>query len=141
MYESSRSERLEDLFGPVPYWMGQGLREYIGKEETLPHDMHFIKMLVAPRVLLETNGYGDIWSNPRGSYLTFLAAKEAWKLYDVPDKCQTYYRDGGHDHGWTDFNALFDLLEKMIYGKDTWEERIPYEDIEQIHDWSCPNIK
>ena len=129
MYEDARSEELEDLFRAVPYWMGQGMREYIGKESELPHDMHFIKALVAPRALLETNGYGDIWGNPRGSYLTHLAAREVWKLYGDEKKCQTWYREGGHKHGWDDFNALFDFLEMVMYGKASWKEMEPYHDM------------
>jgi len=136
LYHDARSEELKDLFRAVPYWMGQGMREYIGKESELPHDMHFIKALIAPRVLLETNGYGDIWCNPRGSYLTFLAAREVWKLYGKEKRCQTWYREGGHDHGWDDFKALFDLLEVFIYKKTEWKEKEPYDDMEKLHNWS-----
>lgn len=137
IYEDARSERLEDLFAAVPYWMGAGMRSYIGKEAELPHDMHFIKALIAPRYLLETNGYGDIWGNPRGSYLTNLAAKEIWKLYGKEERCQTWYRDGGHKHLFEEFCALFDFMEWAISGKD-WKASIPYNDMSLLHDWTCP---
>lgn len=138
LYTDDRSERLEDLFRAVPYWMGPGMRQYIGRETELPHDMHFVKALIAPRVLLETNGYGDIWANPRGSYLTHLAAKEVWKLYGAEENCQTWYREGPHLHRWADFNALFDLLEDRIHGTSLWQETVPYDDLDKIHDWKCP---
>ena len=137
MYEDARSETLQDLFGPVPYWLGEGMRAYIGKERELPHDMHFIKALVAPRYFLETNGYGDIWSNPRGSYLTNLASKEVWKLYEQEQRCQVWYRDGGHKHLFEEFCALFDFMEWAIYGK-FWKEFMPYDDMSILHDWQCP---
>ena len=111
------------------------MRDYIGREAQLPHDMHFIKALIAPRVFLETNGYGDIWANPRGSYLTHLAAKEVWKLWNKTENCQTWYREGPHLHRWADFNALFDLMETFFCHNKTWEEKVPYKDMEKLHDW------
>ena len=132
LYEDTRSEQLEDLFGPVPYWLGEGMRQYVGRDGEVPHDMHFIKALVAPRAFLETNGYGDIWSNPKGSYLTHLAAKEVWKLYGAEKSCQTWYREGGHKHVWEEFNALFDFVEMMMGKEKEWQETVPYDDILKI---------
>ena len=137
LYEDARSERLEDLFNAVPYWMGEGMRWFIGRENELPHDMHFIKSLVAPRYLLETNGFGDIWANPRGSYLTNLAAKEVWKLYGKEENCKAWYREGGHKQHFEEFCALFDFLDWAISGKE-WEEKEPYSDLPAIYGWKCP---
>ncbi len=136
--EIKRNEKLEDLFKVIPYWMGQDMKKYIGKEETLNHDMHFIKALIAPRILLETNAYDDIWANPRGSYLTHLASKEVWKLYNKEENCLTYYREGGHNHGYEDFMVLFNLIENTIKNKTT-AYPIPYNDIQPIHDYLSPN--
>lgn len=136
LYDDSRSEEMADLFRMVPYWMGQGLRPYIGREKELPHDMHFIKALVAPRALLETNGYKDIWANPRGSYLTHLAAREVWKLYGAQEKCQTFYHDEGHSHKWNEFNTLLNFLEFQIHGKPQWQAQNPFPELEPLHDWS-----
>ena len=55
-------EKLADMFRAIPYWMGAGLKDYIGRENELPHDMHYFKALVAPRCLLETEAYGDVWA-------------------------------------------------------------------------------
>lgn len=138
IYEDANSEPLSFLMQVVGYWMGQGLWEYVDKEEKLPHDMHFIKALIAPRCLLETNGYDDIWANPRGSYLSLLAAKEVWKLYGADDKCTCWYREGGHKQGWSDFNALFNFMEADINERPLPEEFIkePYSDMEPLHDWT-----
>ena len=130
LYNDERSEPLSFLFEAVPYWMGAGMRDYIGREAELPHDSHFFKALVAPRLFLETNACGDIWANPKGSYLSFLAAKEVWKLYGQERNCQTWYRNGVHRHGWEDFNALFDFMEADINSTPMPASmtRIPYED-------------
>ena len=132
-----RNEKLADLFSSVPYLMGQDMKKYIGSEVDLKHDMHFIKALVAPRILLETNGLGDIWSNPRGSYLTHLASKEVWKFLNAEENCLTYYREGGHKHGYEDFMVLFNLIENTIKNKTTVYP-IPFNDIEPIHDYLAP---
>ena len=139
-FHDKNSEPLEFMLRAVGYWMGQGLHEYVGKEETLPHDMHFLKALIAPRCYLETNGYADIWANPRGAYLALLAAKEVYRLYGAEDKCQTSYREGGHRHSPADFCALFDFMESDIKGTPLPEQitRIPYNDMEPLHDWSAP---
>lgn len=134
------SETLEFMFEHIPDWMGEGLRQYIGREQELPYDMHTIKALIAPRYLLETNAYGDIWANPRGSYLTNRAAREVWKLYGCEERCQAWYRTGVHNHGWRDFNALFDFIDAVRYGAPLPADitRVPYEDLQPLHDWTCP---
>ena len=139
-YADTNSETLEIMMNHLGYWMGQGLWDYVGKEETLPHDSHFVKALIAPRCYLETNGYGDIWANPRGSYLSFMAAKEVWKFCGAEDKCACWYREGGHRHGWADFNALFDFMEADLKGTALPEAftRLPYDDMEPLHDWEAP---
>ncbi len=139
-FRDTKSEPLAFMMENVGYWMGQGLWKYVGKEETLPHDSHFIKALIAPRCFLETDGYDDIWANPRGSYLSLEAAREVWKLYGAADKCACRYRPGGHRHGWEDFNALFDFMEADLKGTPLPEEftRIPYDDMEPLYDWSAP---
>lgn len=132
LYEDDRSETLADLFGVVPYWMGQDMKKFIGKENQIPHDMHFIKALVAPRILLETNGYDDIWANPRGSYITNIAAKNVWHLLGFGENCLTHYRQGGHNHTFEDFCVLFDVMEQVILGNKPKEYPKPYNDIELI---------
>lgn len=127
----TNSEPLDFMLKTFPFWMGDGLFDYVGREAELPHDMHFIKALIAPRFLLETNGYGDIWANPRGSYLTHLAAKKAWERTGNEDRCLTRYREGGHGHRFEDFCALFDLMEHDLNGKPLPEDltRIPFDDM------------
>ena len=139
-YHDKNSEPLEFMMRAVGYWMGQGLQPYVEREQELPHDMHFLKALVAPRCYLETNGYADIWANPRGSYLALLAAKEVWRLYGAEDKCRTSYREGGHRHTPFDFGVLFDFMESDINGTPLPDAvtRIPYDDMAPLHDWQCP---
>ena len=59
-FGDAMSEPLQYMFDNIPYWMGQGLRAYIGREGELPYDSHFLKALIMPRCLIETNGYEDM---------------------------------------------------------------------------------
>ena len=132
LFEDERSETLKDLFGAVPYWMGSEMKKYIGKENEIPHDMHFIKALIAPRVLIETNGYADIWANPRGSYITNIEAKKVWDLYGKSHNCLAHYREGGHLHSFEDFLAVLDVMEAVISGKQPVSFPVPYNDIQSM---------
>lgn len=138
VYSADRSETMADLFEKFPYWMNQDLLPYKDKAHELFYDQHFFKALIAPRGLFETNAYGDIWANPRGSYLTHIASKEVWKLYDKEENVGYFYRPGGHVHSKEDFVAFFDFVLGMLGKKPKYQSKIPYDDIFPIHDWSCP---
>ena len=139
-FEDTRSEPLDFLFRHVPHWMGEDMRAYIGKEETLPHDSHFLKALIAPRYYLETNGYADIWANPRGSYLSLLAAREVFRLLGAEGRCLAFTHEGGHRHTPADFSAILDMMEAAIGNTPLPEAltRAPYDDMEPLHDWKTP---
>lgn len=136
-FSNTKSEPLDHMFNMFEFWMGAGLRDYIGREGELPHDMHFIKALVYPRCLIETNGYGDIWANPRGSYLSNLAAREVWRRYGETRGCVSHYRMGGHAHGMEDFRALFDYIDADMADAALPDRfcKPPYDDMDPMHDW------
>ncbi|MBE6657950.1 MAG: hypothetical protein E7604_05835 [Ruminococcaceae bacterium] len=137
-FDRAQGEPLDFMFKTFPYWMGEGLRDYIGREGELPHDSHFIKALVYPRCLIETNGYGDIWANPRGSYLSNLAAREVWRRYGDVRGCVCHYRMGGHGHRPDDFRVLFDYIDADMAqtALPACFRDAPYDDMEALHDWN-----
>ena len=128
--DGSRSERLADLLKAVPYWLGPEMSTYSGREEMLPHDMHFIKALIAPRYLYETNGEADIWANPRGSYLSSLAARPVWELLGEGGTA-VHYRSGGHAHTLSDITAFLDFIDSVRMGKGVLTDVLPkgYENL------------
>lgn len=115
--EESRSEQLKDLKPIVPYWFGPNIWEYIGKEDTLPFDHHFLKAAIAPRWLLLTNSIDDIWANPRGSYLTYMAAREIYQFLGVENHIAANYRRGSHYHRLTDFFTFLDFIDAAREGQ------------------------
>jgi dienelactone hydrolase len=131
--EDTRSEVLGDLLRAVPYWLGPAMRQYEQCEERIPFDQHMLKALVAPRVLLETEGLDDTWSNPKGTWQTHMAATEVWKLLGAPRNIAARYRPGGHAH---DFGAFEALMDRMQHG--SLPEANPYPDMQPIFEWSAP---
>ncbi|MEK6794307.1 MAG: hypothetical protein AABZ39_06000 [Spirochaetota bacterium] len=111
------SEMLADLLKPVPYWFSPKLRDYIGKESDLPFDQHSLKALVAPRALLSTEALGDLWANPKGTYATYLAAKEVYRFLGAEEKIGIWYREGAHSHGIDDWNAFLDFADMQFFGE------------------------
>ena len=71
-----RSETLKDIWEDSAFWLGPKMGQYIDSEELLPFDAHYLKALVAPRVLFVSEAAADVWVNPIGSWMTTIAAGE-----------------------------------------------------------------
>ena len=91
-----RSETLKDMNRVFPFWLGEGMKAYDDREEELPFDTHYIKALVAPRVLFISEAAGDVWANPVGSWMTSEAAHEVYRFLGAEDKLLWYFRAGTH---------------------------------------------
>jgi len=113
---------------------------YTTCEEQLPFDQHFLKALVAPRILLETEAASDIWANPIGSHQTALATKEAWRLLGAEDNLLLYYRKGYHCHAVEDMQLLVHTLNQLVAGAAfaPGSFRLPFRAEKPAFDWACP---
>lgn len=141
--ELQRSEQLSDLLRNFPYWFGPEMPAYADCEEQLPFDQHFLKALIAPRVLLETEAASDIWANPIGSHQTAIAAKEAYRLLGTEENLLLYYRRGYHYHTAEDLQLLAKTLKHIAAGKpfEPGSFRLPFRAEEPAFDWACPNLE
>ncbi len=116
-HQGPGSERLADLLGTFGYWFDPQLRSYVGREQDLPFDQHFLKALVAPRGLLTTEAMGDHWANPQGSWQTHRAARCVFDLLGAPDNNRIVFREGGHDHTLADWHRLLEVADHVMLGK------------------------
>lgn len=105
-----REEDLEHLILYFSYWMRPGLAEYVGREDELPFDSHFVKALIAPRVLLMTEAESDVWANPVGGLITDEAAAKVFRLLGCEENLIKRWRTGFHCHSVNDVEALVDVL-------------------------------
>lgn len=133
-FQGPGAETLADLMGAFPYWFSPNLTQFAGREDALPFDQHFLKALIAPRALLTTEALQDYWANPAGTWLTHLAACEAYKFLGVEDRIAIAYREGGHDHCLSDWRTLLDFCDTVFRGKaraDTLQVN-PYPDLKVL---------
>ena len=108
-----RSETLRDLWNNFGFWMGPDLGDYADREAELPFDAHFLKALVAPRVLFVSEAAGDIWSNPVGSWMTSMAAQKAFDLLGASNNLYWYFRAGTHYHDIQDVKMLVNIIKRQ----------------------------
>jgi hypothetical protein len=136
------SETLADCLKNFGYWYGPGLRAYTGREAELPFDQHFLKALVAPRALLTTEALGDLWANPTGTWLTHIAAREAYRFLDAGERLGILYRAGGHDHGLADWTAFLDFADGQFRGilPPRAYDVNPFPGLTPAHDWTVPCV-
>lgn len=124
-----------------PTWFGPKLKEYIGRETELPFDGHFMKTLVAPRILLDTEAADDIWGNPVGSWQTTMGAREVFEFLGAEKNLYWHFREGGHFHAQQDVEALISLILHVRNGEklpDTFF-KTPFKKPELMFDWRNPN--
>ena len=132
MGDHGKSEELSDMFVNFPHWMGEGLREYIDREETLPYDMHFFGALIAPRFYLQCEGMQDYWANPKGAWLNFCGVKGAYRYLGCEDHAAAWFRPGGHRHKLPDFTQFLEFMRCKLDGQPTPEHLCinPYPEID-----------
>lgn len=138
--EEKPSEPISNIFKNFPAWMGKDLKEYIGQEQELPFDAHFLKALIAPRVLLVGEAASDIWANPVGSWQTSEAAKEVYKLLGCEENLLWYFRNGYHYHKIFDLQQLVNVIKHVKDGEPLNDKffKLPFKPMPLPYFWKCP---
>jgi len=153
--EKYGGETLENSTRRFQYWNNPRMRFFIGRENKMPFDSHFLVSLFAPRPALLGTGERDHVGQPWGDQQCYLAVKEVYKLLGSADQLGFYASPGAHtvtpemtgDHlDWLDMQfgrRPFDFEERLIYTYtfDAWKEitgekldldRFPEKDLDDI---------
>ena len=138
--QKKRSETLKDIWSSFDYWFGPDLGDYAEREEELPFDSHYLKALVAPRILFVSEAVDDIWANPVGSLMTTQAAAEVYKFLGSLENLYWYFRPGYHYHKVDDLKMLINLIKHKTEGRALDENffKAPFPEPAPIYDWTSP---
>jgi len=98
-------------------WFHPDFRRFAGHESHLPFDQHFLRALVAPRLVLTTDAHGDAWANPLGTRAGFHAAQPVFDFLGVSDHNAMHFRPGDHDQLLEDFRVLLDYADWHFRGE------------------------
>ena len=104
---------------------------YGNKVHSLPFDAHMLIALMAPRPLLLQTGDSDYWSDPKGEFLSAVAAEPVYKLFNkngpgtivMPEAGDTsllmnplgyYMHKGGHTVLPEDWKLFIEYMKKYL---------------------------
>ena len=77
-------ESLQTMIRHYHYWYCGNFAKYAGREDLLPFDQHELIALMAPRPVYLTSGSEDRWSDPRGEFLSAVAAARVYEFLGLP---------------------------------------------------------
>jgi hypothetical protein len=124
-------ETIGHLVAPTryPYQFAANYAKWIGRAASSPVDGNLLVSLIAPRPLLLQTGNTDIWSDPKGEFLSALSARPVYALFGktgpASDACPPagqlvggtlayYMHDGGHGMVPSDWAVFLDFLERNL---------------------------
>lgn len=120
-------ETLENSTRQFPYWNNPRMRFFIGRENKMPFDSHYLLGLLAPRACListgEHDGVGEVW----GDQQCYLAAKKVYQLLGNERALGFYSSPGGHEVTPVMRKSYLDWLD-MQFGRQpfTFQEKLVY---------------
>ena len=92
-------------------------RVFPEKESHLPFDGNTLRAVIAPRACFTTEGLDDYWSNPRGTQFAWEAAQPLFDALGIPERNGIHYREGGHGHIESDWQALLTYCRFLWFGE------------------------
>ncbi len=121
LVQGAGSETLESITSSTRYksWFKSDFGKYGNNEKSLPLDQHFLRVLVAPRLIISTDGLDDDWANPLGTQAIYEASQPVFDFLGVTKNNAIHYREGGHGFTEKDFAALLGFADKMLLGKES----------------------
>lgn len=113
------------------YQFAPNYHSYSNRNNDLPFDAHALVALMAPRPLLLQTGNTDYWSDPKGEFLSALAAAPVYKLFgettptatELPaandtsqlmNKLGYFMHDGGHTVLPVDWTHFISYMKKYL---------------------------
>lgn len=120
-------ENLDNSTRRFQYWNHPRMRFFIGRENKMPFDSHFLVALFAPRPALLTTGERDHVGQAWGDQQCYLAVKELYKFLGAENKLGFHASPGAHEVTPDMMNEYLDWLD-MQFGRKPfgYKERLIY---------------
>jgi hypothetical protein len=67
-----------------PRWFDGNYKKFDNRADALPTDQHMLLSLIAPRALYVASADQDLWSDPRGEFLSLAASSPVFALWGDP---------------------------------------------------------
>jgi hypothetical protein len=112
-----------------PYWFCPNYCRYGDHVDEFPVDAHMLLALIAPRPVLLVTGNTDKWSDPKGTFLSAVAAGSVYDLLgkkglgtnDLPPAGEPilndigfYMHDGGHGPHPSDLDVILKFMQMHL---------------------------
>lgn len=115
-----------------PHWFCANFKQYDDDEDALPVDQHMLVALMAPRAVYVASADEDLWTDPRGEFLSLVHASPVFALWghepirpdgmpplDTPRQWGPrgyHIRGGGHNLTPYDWQRYMDFADKVFGG-------------------------
>ncbi len=126
-------ETLDDMAQNFPWQFAGNLQKWVGRWNELPVDQHLLIALCAPRPVYVNGGLKDQWSDPRGEFLSLVAAGPVYRLLGARDLGVTelpaldkpvssgslafHYHSSGHTAVPADWKTFLDFAERHFQAR------------------------
>jgi hypothetical protein len=112
-----------------PYWFCPNYQKFGDHVDKFPVDAHMLLSLIAPRPVLIVTGNTDKWSDPKGAFLSAVAAGPVYNLLgkqglstnDLPPAGEPimhdigfYMHDGGHGTNPSDWDVILKFIQMHL---------------------------
>jgi len=122
-------ETIQLLNQNFPHWTCENYKRYSGHADKLPFDQHELLALIAPRPLYLAAAEDDKWADPKGEFLSAIAAGPVYKLFgkqglegaDMPalqkpimNTIGFHIRPGKHEVTAYDWEQFLNFADKQL---------------------------